>query len=171
MARLSPDEIYQVARLAGFPPATAVKMVAIALKESGGDPRALNAKPPDESYGLWQINMLGTLGTARLREYGLSSKEQLYDPAVNARAAYRLWAGSDSNLDRHWAIVRSELNRTRYERYLPIAQAAAERVEVAAAVPAPAPAPDTVADLSPPAGPTRPPATKPRSFPPAAKKV
>lgn len=161
MARLSPDELYQVARGAGFPAATAVKMVAIALKESGGDPNALNAKPPDESYGLWQINMLGPLGDARLRQFGLSSKSQLYDPAVNARIAYSLWAGSDANLDRHWAIVRSALNRTRYERYLPIAQAAAERVEVAAGSSPPA----SIEVASSPPGPTRPP-VKPKSGPP-----
>lgn len=65
-------------------------MVAIALGESGGNPRAHNTRPPDNSYGLWQINMYGSLGPARRREFGLSSNDQLFDPATNARAMIKI---------------------------------------------------------------------------------
>lgn len=99
------QEIYQLALSAGFPPSTAVKMTAIALKESGGNPNAHNDLPPDNSYGLWQINMIGSLGPSRRAWLGLAVNEQLFDPATNARAAFMLWNGSDANLDRHWGIT------------------------------------------------------------------
>ena len=139
MAALSMDDIYRVARAAGFPSATAVKMVAIAIKESAGIPTAHNAKPPDDSYGLWQINMLGALGPDRRAKLGIASNDALFDPAVNARAAYLLWGGSDANLARHWYINLPGYNADKYNQVLPLAQAAADRVEGVAAVEAPPP--------------------------------
>lgn len=124
-AALSPATIYQYAVNAGFPPDTATKMVAIALKESGGIPTAYNGTPPDDSYGLWQINMYGNLGPARMAQFGLTDKSQLFDPAVNAAAAYSIWAGNDSNLNIAWAINDGGINQSRYQSNLPIAQAAA----------------------------------------------
>jgi hypothetical protein len=67
-------------------------MAAIAMAESGGNPRAHNLVPPDNSYGPWQINMYGKLGPARRKAFGISSNEQLYDPAINARAAAKILA-------------------------------------------------------------------------------
>lgn len=66
-------------------------MVGIAYAESGGDPTKHNNKPPDDSYGLWQINMLGKMGPARRRLFGISSNDQLFDPATNARAAKKIY--------------------------------------------------------------------------------
>jgi hypothetical protein len=125
---MSPEEIYSVARYVGFPPAAAVSMVAIALKESGGNPQAYNGTPPDDSYGLWQINMYGALGPDRRRRYNLTANSDLFDPYVNGRAAYDLWAGNDGNFARHWAIDRGH-NRDRYLANLPRAQAAAANVD------------------------------------------
>jgi hypothetical protein len=67
-------------------------MVAIALGESGGNTRAHNDNPGtrDNSYGLWQINMYGQMGPDRRREFGLSSNDQLFDPATNARAMVKI---------------------------------------------------------------------------------
>ncbi|MFD1151198.1 type VII secretion target [Saccharothrix hoggarensis] len=90
MSRLSPEQIARHAHDAGFRGQDLTIAVAVALAESGGDPRAHNATPPDNSYGLWQVNMLGSLGPARLREFGLDSNRELFDPAVNARAANRI---------------------------------------------------------------------------------
>jgi soluble lytic murein transglycosylase-like protein len=100
---MTAQQIYDVARGAGFPPATARKMVAVALKESSGNPRAYNGRGADDSYGLWQINLRGSL-RSRLDEFGLVSPDDLYNPATNARVAYALWASNDANLERHWAI-------------------------------------------------------------------
>lgn len=124
MANLAPADIYRVALSAGFPADTAVKMTAIALKESAGDPLAHNAVAPDDSYGLWQINMIGSLGPARLAAWGLTDPSDLFDPLTNARAAYSLWAGDDANLARNWYIDRGT-DKLRYEQYLPLAQQAA----------------------------------------------
>jgi cell wall-associated NlpC family hydrolase len=69
--------------------------VAVSMAESGGHPTShnTNAGTGDNSYGLFQINMLGDLGPERMREYHLSSYNQLFDPATNARVAYQLSNG------------------------------------------------------------------------------
>jgi hypothetical protein len=90
----------------GFPPRLAETMAGLALRESGGDPRAFNARPPDLSYGLLQINLYGELGRVRLArfrsELGLHAPEDLFDPATNARAAVLIWGGDDRNLETAW---------------------------------------------------------------------
>ncbi|MEU4767127.1 type VII secretion target [Actinosynnema sp. NPDC023794] len=90
MSTLSPERIARHAHDAGFRGQDLTIAVAVALAESGGDPRAHNSTPPDNSYGLWQINMLGGLGPARRREFGLESNRELFDPAENARAAKKV---------------------------------------------------------------------------------
>lgn len=55
------------------------------MAESGGNPNAHNKVPPDDSYGLWQINMIGKLGPARRAAYGLKRNADLFDPETNAR--------------------------------------------------------------------------------------
>lgn len=128
MATMTPEQIYQLARSVGFPPQTATSMVAIALKESGGNPSAFNGTAPDRSYGLWQINMHGSLGPARRQEFGLAEDSDLFDPETNARAAYAIWAGNDANLARHWYIDRG-INQSRYLQFLPAAEQAAAAIE------------------------------------------
>jgi hypothetical protein len=70
---------------------------AVALAESDGNPNAHNSTPPDDSYGLWQINMLGSLGPDRRKRFGITSNTQLFDPATNVRAAYIIWKQSGWN--------------------------------------------------------------------------
>ncbi len=126
-------QVYQVARSAGFPPATAAKMTAIAWKESAGNSDAYNGTGADDSYGLWQINMIDKpgyqLGQQRLAQFGIASKQQLFDPYTNARAAYLIWAGNDQNLAQHWYIADGAANQARYEQYLPLAQNVAAAIE------------------------------------------
>jgi hypothetical protein len=88
MANLSQAQIAMYAQSAGMP--NPQLMAAIAMAESGGNPRAHNPIPPDDSYGLWQINMLGAMGPSRRAQYGITSNAQLFDPAVNARAAAKI---------------------------------------------------------------------------------
>lgn len=125
---LSDVAIFELARQAGFPSDVAQQMVAIALRESAGNTMAHNSTPPDDSYGLWQINMYGPLGAARLLQFGISNASQLYDPAVNARAAFQLWGGNPSNLNVAWAINRSGppyFYAEKYQAYLGRGAAAA----------------------------------------------
>jgi len=93
---LSFQALQDLWKQAGGSAASAPVAAAIALAESGGRPDAHNPKPPDDSYGLWQINMLGSLGPARRRQYGLSSNDQLFDPLTNAKAAVAISGGGSS---------------------------------------------------------------------------
>jgi hypothetical protein len=94
---ISDGAIASAARGAGLSGESVAIAVAVALAESGGDANAHNALPPDNSYGLWQINMLGSMGPERRRQFGLTSNEQLYDPATNARAMFAI-----SNGGKNW---------------------------------------------------------------------
>ena len=64
----------------------------IAMRESGGRADAYNPKREtgDDSYGLFQINMLGDMGPSRRKFFGIDSNEALLDPVVNAAAAFKL---------------------------------------------------------------------------------
>lgn len=61
----------------------------IAMHESTGVPTKhnTNASTGDNSYGLWQINMLGKMGPERRKQFGISSNDELFDPVTNAQAA------------------------------------------------------------------------------------
>ena len=87
--------IEDAARKAGFTGDALRTMVAIGIRESGGNPRALNnnAGTGDLSYGLFQINMLGGMGPARRAQFGLASNDALLDPYTNARVAYQMSGG------------------------------------------------------------------------------
>lgn len=87
---------------AGGNPADADIMAAIALAESGGRPEAHNPVPPDDSYGLWQINMLGGMGPERRQRWGLSNNRDLFDPLTNAKAAVSLSGGGKNK--GHWTM-------------------------------------------------------------------
>jgi len=92
MAKLSDEEIAAYARAGGFVEEAHIKTaVQVAKAESGGDPKKHNTTPPDNSYGLWQINMYGPLGPDRRKRFGLKRNEELFDPKVNARAAHQIF--------------------------------------------------------------------------------
>lgn len=67
---------------------------AIAMRESTGRPYAYNGNvhTGDHSYGIFQINMIGSLGAERRTKYGLASNAELYDPVTNATIAYKMSA-------------------------------------------------------------------------------
>ena len=69
-----------------------------AMKESTGRPRSHNdnRNTGDNSYGLFQINMIDSLGPARLGQYGLNSNEDLFDPVTNAKIAYQMSDGGNN---------------------------------------------------------------------------
>lgn len=94
MATLTADQIAGYAKAAGFPDSELRTAVGVALAESSGNTNAHNGTGKDNSYGLWQINMYGNMGPDRRRRFGISRNEELYDPAVNAKAAYIIWKDS-----------------------------------------------------------------------------
>jgi hypothetical protein len=80
-------EYLQLGLQNGLSKEQAILMAAVGMAESTGNSGVRNTNPNtgDDSYGLWQINMIGNLGPDRLRRYGLRSAEDLKDPETNAR--------------------------------------------------------------------------------------
>ena len=119
---LDAKQIVQVARAAGIPEKDVPLMTAIALAESGGKSGAHNTKYPDNSYGLWQINMLDEpgymLGEERRKRFGLKSNDELFNPITNAKAAYAILKQQGFGA---WSVYT---NRS-YEQFLPAAKKAA----------------------------------------------
>jgi hypothetical protein len=95
--QLTGEDVARYAYNAGFRGENLVKAVAIAYRESRWNAGSYNpnASTKDLSYGLMQINMIGALGPSRLKQFGLSSNEELYDPAINMKAAFQMSGGKD----------------------------------------------------------------------------
>jgi hypothetical protein len=108
MAALSKDQVASYLRQAGFPEEKIPLMVNIAARESGFNPRAHNpnASTGDNSYGLFQINMLGAMGPERRRRLGLSSNEDLFDPLTNAKAAKAIYESQGINA---WTTAKAAM--------------------------------------------------------------
>lgn len=90
----SRDQLIALAQSVGFKGDDAKIAAAVAMAESGGNPRAHNTKAPDNSYGLWQINMYGNLGPDRRKRFGLPNNDILFDPRRNAMVAKHIKDGS-----------------------------------------------------------------------------
>jgi len=78
---VAPAELYQALSAAGLPPAAAAAFVSIAGRESGYNTNAFNGNTStgDQSYGLFQINLLNGGWTDFLKAHGMS------DPATQLR--------------------------------------------------------------------------------------
>ena len=120
---LGPEQLVDLALQSGFTPELAPVMAAIALAESGGRTNAHNPNQStgDNSYGLWQINMIDNLGRERRRSYGLKKDEDLWDPATNVRAAKKVHDSQGLNA---WTVYRTGA----YRQYLPEAKRALARL-------------------------------------------
>jgi len=132
-------KLTQLARSVGMPDDKIPTMVAIALAESAGKTDAHNPVPPDNSYGLWQINMIGNLGPARRKEYGLKSNEELKDPRTNAKAALAVLKSQGLSA---WSVYTSGS----YKQYIGRAKAAYEQVKTQPRTAPPGPAPKIDSD-------------------------
>jgi CBS domain containing-hemolysin-like protein len=80
---------------AGFRDGALEVAFGVAMAESSGDPKAHNddASTGDDSYGLFQINMLGDMGPERRKLYGLKKDDELFDPLTNAQVAFQISEG------------------------------------------------------------------------------
>lgn len=92
---LSAEELVSVLKYVGFTGSYLKQAWAVAMKESTGNPKAhnKNSKTGDNSYGLFQINMIGSLGPARAEKYDLDSYDDLFDPYINAAIAHQMSKG------------------------------------------------------------------------------
>jgi len=101
---LTGEQVAQLLYNAGFRGQDLIKAVAIAKRESGWRSGALNpdTSTGDESYGLFQINMLGKMGEERLKWFGISSKDALYDPATNIKAMKMMFDAKQKSKGNGW---------------------------------------------------------------------
>ena len=65
---------------------------AVAKAESNGRPFAFNGnvKTGDSSYGIFQINMIGSLGPDRRQKFDLGLNAELFSPVKNAKIVYHM---------------------------------------------------------------------------------
>ncbi len=96
---LTAKELVQLLAAVGFE-GKALKIAwAVAMRESRGHPTShnKNANTGDNSYGLFQINMIGSLGVDRLAKFqdkiGITKMSDLFNPVANAKAAYYMTEG------------------------------------------------------------------------------
>ena len=92
---LSDAELIELLQAVGFEGKALRTAWAIAKRESNGRPLAYNGNrnTGDSSYGIFQINMLGNLGTDRKEKFNLKSNDSLFDPTKNAEIAYHMTKG------------------------------------------------------------------------------
>ena len=97
---LSDTQLVGLLKAVGFEGSHLKEAWAIAKKESNGQPLHHNGNrhTGDNSYGLFQVNMLGQLGVDRRAKYGLASNADLLNPVVNAKIAYQM-----SNAGKNWS--------------------------------------------------------------------
>lgn len=114
MAALSDAQLWTVVTGAGFTGQDALKMFAVALAESTGDPTRVSPANHNgtHDYGLFQINSVHT---------ALLQGKNWQDPATNAAMAKTLYDDAGGKLT-PWTTY----NDGSYARYLPRAQAAAQ---------------------------------------------
>jgi len=116
--KLSDTDLVGLLSAVGFE-GTALKVAyAVAKKESNGRPLAHNGNQTtgDNSYGIFQINMIADLGPTRLEKFNLKSNTQLFDPVINAKIAFFMTRGGEDWSS--WRIVPGQHNGERYQQYL-----------------------------------------------------
>lgn len=96
---LSKEQLVKVLQDAGFSGEGLRTAYAVARAESSGRPLAHNNNPKtkDLSYGIFQINMRGSLGPDRRKRYSLNHNDDLYHPEINAKIAFAM-----SNGGKNW---------------------------------------------------------------------
>jgi hypothetical protein len=112
MAAISKEQLAAYLKRAGFPDERIPLMLNIAQRESGLNPMAHNPNRStgDNSYGLFQINMIDGLGAERLKQFadlGVRSYEDLKDPWKNVQAAKRVFDSQGINA---WTTARAAAN-------------------------------------------------------------
>ena len=92
---LTDSQLVELLKAVGFEGKALKTAWAVAKAESNGRPFAFNgnAKTGDSSYGIFQINMLGTLGPDRRDKFNLDLNAELFSPVMNAEIVYRMTKG------------------------------------------------------------------------------
>ena len=92
---LQPKDLVGLLKAVGFKGKNLEYAWAVAMKESHGNALSYNGNvhTGDQSYGLFQINMLGSLGPERRAKLGLAYNAELLNPVKNAEVAYHMSGG------------------------------------------------------------------------------
>jgi hypothetical protein len=95
---LTDHQLVELLSAVGFEGHDLKEAWAIAKKESNGRPLAHNGNTNtgDNSYGVFQVNMIGELGVDRREQFGLKSNSDLLNPVVNAQIAYHMSNGGEN---------------------------------------------------------------------------
>jgi hypothetical protein len=108
--KLTDTELVELLYAVGFEGQDLKEAWAVAMTESTGNPHSHNGnrKTGDNSYGLFQINMIDKLGIARREKFGLESNAELLNPVINAQIAYHM-----SNGGKNWSAWKGMTPRTK----------------------------------------------------------
>ena len=115
---LSDTDLVELLSAVGFEGKALKVAYAVAKKESNGRPLAHNGNQHtgDNSYGIFQINMIADLGDDRRDKFNLKSNTQLFDPVINAKIVFFMTRGGEDWSS--WKIVPGQNNGERYQQYL-----------------------------------------------------
>jgi hypothetical protein len=115
---LSDTDLVDLLSAIGFEGKALKVAYAVAKKESNGRPLAFNGNKGtgDHSYGVFQINMIGSLGEARKEKFDLATNKDLFDPVTNAEITFYMTRGGEDWSS--WKIYPGQTNGARYESYL-----------------------------------------------------
>jgi hypothetical protein len=93
--QLTKSDLVKLLSAVGFEGKALREAWAVAMKESRGNPLSHNGnrKTGDNSYGLFQVNMIGSMGQERRDKFNLDYNAKLLDPVVNAQVAYHMSNG------------------------------------------------------------------------------
>ena len=92
---LTDSQLVELLKAVGFKGKALRTAWAVAKAESNGRPFAFNGNTNtgDSSYGIFQINMLGTLGPDRRDKFDLDLNAELFSPVRNAKIVYHMTKG------------------------------------------------------------------------------
>lgn len=114
---LTDGQLVELLKAVGFEGNGLRRACAIAKAESNGRPLAFsnNAKTGDNSFGVFQINMLGQLGPDRREKFDLKSNAELLNPVTNAKVAlYMTDGGADWS---SWSTLNGKAYKDWYNSY------------------------------------------------------
>jgi hypothetical protein len=117
-APLASLELKNLLKLVGFEGQGLKTAWAVVMTESNARPKAHNSntRTGDNSYGLFQINMIGTLGDDRLEKFDLDKNADLLNPVTNAEIAFHMSA-SGTNFSA-WKVQGYNQGSERFESFL-----------------------------------------------------
>lgn len=95
---LTDKELVELLQVVGFTGQELKEAWAIAKKESNGRPLAFNGNKltGDNSYGIFQINMINTLGEDRREKFDLDHNADLFNPVTNVEIAFHMSNGGEN---------------------------------------------------------------------------